>query len=155
MTAKTAHEKLNILVVEDETMIAMFLDDMLTDLGCNVVGPAAAVAPALALIEANGHLLDGALLDVNLRGELAYPIADALARWGIPFVFVTGYAAGGIEVRYAAIPAVTKPFRFATLEATVKGFASHHPGGRTVPRFARDRGSRQPEAAGMMLTSRQ
>jgi DNA-binding response OmpR family regulator len=155
MTAKTAHQNLNVLVVEDETMIAMFLDDMLTDLGCNVVGPAGAVAPALALIEANGHLLDGALLDVNLRGELAYPIADALTLWGIPFVFVTGCAAGGIEARYAAIPAVTKPFRFAALEAIVKGFASRHLDGRTVPMCSCERDSRQPEAAGMMLTSQQ
>jgi CheY-like chemotaxis protein len=155
MTAKMAHEKLNILVVEDETMIAMFLDDMLTDLGCNVVGPAGAVASAMALVETFDHILDGALLDVNLRGDLAYPIADRLIGLGIPFVFVTGYAAGDIEARYAAAPTAIKPFRFETLEAIVKGFVSHRMAGPVVPTFAPERGSRGLQAAGMILTSQQ
>jgi DNA-binding response OmpR family regulator len=148
MTGKTAPEKLSILVVEDETMIAMFLDDMLTDIGCNVVGPAGAVGPAMALIEASGHMLDGALLDVNLRGELAYPIADALTRRGIPFAFVTGYAASAIEVRYAAAPAMTKPFRFAALEAIIKDFASRRIAEPAVPMFAHERETHRLEAAG-------
>jgi CheY-like chemotaxis protein len=155
MTTKTEHEKLNVLVVDDETMIAMLLDDMLTDLGCSVVGPAGAVAPAMAMIEASGHTLDGALLDVNLRGELAYPIADILTLRGIPFAFVTGYAASGIEARYATVPAVTKPFRVATLEAIVQSFASRRIAAGSVPTIAHERDSRQLEAAGMMLTPRQ
>ena len=130
MTANLTDEKtkLNVLVVDDDTMIAMFLEDMLTDLGCNVVGPAGAVAPAMALIEAKGHMLDGALLDVNLRGELAYPIADTLTRRDIPFAFVTGYAASGIDARFAAVPAMTKPFRFSALEVDREGLRVPSPG---------------------------
>jgi CheY-like chemotaxis protein len=69
MNADMVGKKLNILVVEDEAMIAMFLEDMLIDLGCRVAGPVGAVAPAIALIE-SGPRLDGALLDVNLRGAV-------------------------------------------------------------------------------------
>ena len=156
MTGTTAHDKtLNILVVDDETMIAMFLGDMLIDLGCNVVGPAGAVAAALALIEASGDTLDGALLDVNLRGELAYPVADALISRQIPFVFVTGYAAYGIEARFRAVPTVNKPFRLATLEAIVEDFAARRIARPAVPGSAHDRSLRRLEAAGMPLTSRQ
>lgn len=122
MSAETARGKLSVLVVEDETMIAMFLEDMLIDLGCDVVGPAGTVASAIALIETAGQELDGALLDVNLRGGLAYPIADVLLRRGVPFVFVTGYAAHGIDPRYSAVPAVTKPFPFKTLASIIATF---------------------------------
>jgi two-component SAPR family response regulator len=124
MNVEMPSAKLNILVVEDESMIAMLLEDMLVDLDCNVIGPAGAVAPAMRLIEANSHALDGALLDVNLRGELVYPIADILLQRGVPFVFVTGYAAHGIDPRYAAIPAVGKPFPFKALAKTIETFAS-------------------------------
>jgi CheY-like chemotaxis protein len=123
MSAEPAAHPLSILVVDDESMIAMFLEDMLLDLGCTVVGPAGAVASALALIEAGGQTLDGALLDVNLRGELVYPVADALTRLNVPFVFVTGYAGHGIDPRYAAVTAVSKPFPFATIGRVVQDFS--------------------------------
>src|SRR4051794_19599940 len=122
MSPDAPEDPLSILVVDDETMIAMFLEDMLIDLGCKVVGPAGAVAPAMALIEASGQGLDGALLDVNLRGELVYPVADVLTRQGVPFVFVSGYAAHGIDPRYAAIQAVAKPFHTTTIDGVLKGF---------------------------------
>jgi CheY-like chemotaxis protein len=116
-------EKLSILVVDDESLIVMLLEDMLLDLGCNVVGPASAVAPAIALIEAAGQTIDGAILDVNLRGELIYPVADLLQARNVPFVFVTGYASHGVDPRYAAIPAVAKPFALTTITNVVKTFA--------------------------------
>jgi CheY-like chemotaxis protein len=108
MTATAPMGKLSILVVDDETMIAMLLQDMLTDRGCNVVGPAGAVASAVALIDAGERPLDGAILDVNLRGELVYPVADALLHRSVPFVFVTGYTRRQIDQRYTAIPALAK-----------------------------------------------
>ncbi len=154
MNAETARDRLNILVVDDEAMIAMFLDDMLTDIGCNVVGPAGAVAPALALIETAGHTLDGALLDVNLRGDFAYPVADALLQRDVPFVFVTGYAAYGIDPRYAKIPAVTKPFQFATLENVIKTFAARRRAQQTYKPFHHDHAPRALQAA-ETLTSQQ
>ena len=80
-----------ILVIEDEMMVAMLLKDILVDLGCTVLGPAARVEQALAMIEAAGAL-DAAVLDINLNGQKSYPVADALAARGVPFIFATGYS---------------------------------------------------------------
>jgi CheY-like chemotaxis protein len=123
---------LSILVVDDETLIAMLLEDMLVDIGCIVVGPAPSVAMATALIETEGQTLDGALLDINLRGELVYPVADALAERGVPFVFVSGYASHGIDARYAAVPALAKPVSLATLEVAVRSFGEQRRAKRIV-----------------------
>jgi CheY-like chemotaxis protein len=100
---------LRLLVVEDEALVAMLLEDTLQALGCSVVGPAGNVARALALLERED--VDLALLDVNLGGgERSYPIADALAARGIPFVFVTGYGRAGVDRRYGAASVLQKPF---------------------------------------------
>jgi CheY-like chemotaxis protein len=95
-----------VLVVEDEPIVGMLLEDMLLDLGVEVVGPAATLAEALALAERED--LAAALLDVNLGGERSYPVADALARRGVPFLFLTGYGEAAWEG-----PALTiqKPYR--------------------------------------------
>jgi CheY-like chemotaxis protein len=123
MNATPQGDGLAILVVDDETLIAMLLEDVLLDLGCTVVGPAATVAQSLALVE-GGRTLDGALLDINLRGELVYPVADVLAARGVPFVFITGNALHGIDPHYAAIPAVAKPFSSETIIEVVKKIRS-------------------------------
>jgi CheY-like chemotaxis protein len=122
MNATPPHDGLAILVVDDETLIAMLLEDLLLDLGCTVVGPAGTVAQSLALVEKSGRALDGALLDINLRGELVYPVADVLIARGVPFVFITGNALHGIDPRYAAIPALAKPFSDETISDVVRGF---------------------------------
>jgi CheY-like chemotaxis protein len=97
-----------ILVVEDEMLVAMLVEDLLLELGCQVVGPASSVSGALAL--AANERLDGAILDVNLGTELAYPVADALKRAGVPFVFVTGYGQRGLTDAYEGHPTLGKPF---------------------------------------------
>jgi len=84
MTTTPPSDPLAILVVDDEALIAMLLEDMLLDLGCRVVGPASTVMKSMALIEAEGERIDGAFLDINLRGELVYPVADALAARNVP-----------------------------------------------------------------------
>src|SRR5450759_3991479 len=78
-----------VLMVEDEMIVAWLLEDTLTDLGCAVIGPAGNVNQALAMIEAEA--IDVAVLDINLNGQMSYPIADALAARGVPLVFSTGY----------------------------------------------------------------
>jgi CheY-like chemotaxis protein len=78
-----------MLVVEDDMMIRLSLEDMLVDLGCNSVITAATVDQSLRLIDA--HVFDAATLDVNLNGTCSYPVAETLARRGVPFVFSTGY----------------------------------------------------------------
>lgn len=104
-----------VLVVEDEMLVAWLLEDMLVDFGCTVIGPAASVNQALAMIEANA--IDVAVLDVNLNGEMSYPIADALATCSVPFVFVTGYDKDRMLNGYQAFPMLQKPFHRAELSA--------------------------------------
>ena len=70
-----------VFVVEDEMIVAWLLEDMPAELGCVVIGPAAKVDQALAMIEAKA--IDVAVLDINLNGEMSYPIADALAARGV------------------------------------------------------------------------
>lgn len=99
---------LRILVVEDEGLVAMLTEDMLLDLGCDVRASAASVQQALRAIEAG--TFDLALLDVNLRGETVFPVADVLLEQGVPIVFTTGYGAQGIREDLRAHPIVSKPF---------------------------------------------
>ena len=110
-------EALRVLLVEDEAIIAIMLEDTLTDLGCEVVGPVAHLADAVRL--ARSEALAGAFLDVNLAGESIYPVADLLAARGIPFVFVSGYGPAGIEARYAGAPILSKPILDADLKRAV------------------------------------
>ncbi len=99
---------LRILVVEDETMLFFLAEDMLTELGCSAVLHACRVKDALALL--GRELPDVAMLDVNLAGEQAYPVAERLAAVNVPFVFATGYGSDGIPPHWAGRPVVQKPF---------------------------------------------
>lgn len=98
-------------------MVAMIIEDTLSDLGCVVVGPMHNLEQGLAA--AASERIDGAFLDVNLRGQLVYPVAEALAARGVPFAFVTGYGETGIDERYRGAPILTKPFLPETIERLV------------------------------------
>ena len=106
-----------VLVVEDEMMVSWLLEDMLAEIGCAVVGPAGSVNQALAMIDAEA--IDVAVLDVNLNGEMSYPIADALAARGVPFVFVTGYDKDRMLEGYRTFPVLQKPFHRVELTDTL------------------------------------
>ncbi len=106
-----------VLVVEDEELISMMLVDVLEEFGATTLGPAVTVADALTLLAQGGATL--ALLDLSLKGESAYPVADRLVEAGVPFAFLTGYGLGHLEPRYAGAPLVTKPFGPAQLEETL------------------------------------
>jgi CheY-like chemotaxis protein len=80
----------SILVVEDDYLEASELKHRLTEAGINVVGPAPNVEQALELITTT-EALAGAVLDINLSGEMVFPVADELERLGVPFIFATGY----------------------------------------------------------------
>ena len=97
-----------ILVVEDEALVAMLVEDALLDAGALVIGPAATVAEALALLK--HETPDAAVLDLNLAGETSTPVADALALLGIPFVVATGYGADGLPQGHGAVPVLAKPY---------------------------------------------
>ena len=85
-----------MLVVEDESLVAMMLADMLGDLGCSVVGPLGTRTQALQAVT-DGEPVDLALLDVNLGGDSVYEVAEALRRRRVPYAFVSGYGAAGID----------------------------------------------------------
>ncbi len=110
---------LRLLVVEDETMVAMLLEDMLGELGCVVAGFAGTVARGVALAGSADLALDGAVLDINVGGERVFPVADVLAARRVPFVFTTGYGVDGLEARYADRPTLAKPFQLRTLAAAL------------------------------------
>ena len=97
-----------MLIVEDEMMVAMLVEDMLVDMGFQVVGPAYRLSEGLRLAER--ERIDIAVLDVNINGARSFPIAAVLTERGIPFVFATGYGATGVEAEYPGIPVVSKPF---------------------------------------------
>lgn len=104
---------LRILVVEDTLLVAEVILDVLRECGCEVVGPAARVQQAVALARQND--IDGALLDMNLAGELCFPVAAALTERGIPFVFLTGYDEAAVPPEYRGVPRMTKPFQVREL----------------------------------------
>lgn len=109
---------IRILVVEDEILIALALQDILTDLGFDVVGPAHRREDALILAEE--ATISGALLDINLHGKMVYPVVDLLTRRGVPIALCTGYASAGvIPARYAGLPRIDKPFDTDALKATI------------------------------------
>lgn len=111
-----------ILVVEDEFLIATMLSDMLPLLGYRVLGPANRIAAALDLLQRSAP--DGALLDLNLNGEYAYPIAYALRARHIPFAFVTGYSrADDFPADLRAQPRLTKPFEIGRLRTVLAGLS--------------------------------
>ena len=100
---------LRVLVVEDESLVAMLIEAMLEDAGCVIVGPASRVAEAMELMD-GGERIDLALLDVNVAGQQVFPVAEALAARNIPLVFSTGYGEGGLPEEWRGRPVVQKPF---------------------------------------------
>jgi CheY-like chemotaxis protein len=97
-----------ILVVEDEALVAMYVEAILNEAGCEVVGPAASVDEALRLCACDP--LDAAVLDVNLDGVMTFAVADALAAAHVPFVWLTGHSPEMLPERHRARPLVSKPY---------------------------------------------
>lgn len=107
-----------VLVVEDESRIAMLIRDTLEDIGCEVVGTATRFEDALE--KAISLPFDVALLDVNLNGEPSYPIAQALAERGRAFVFATGYGTSNLPASLHDAPVLQKPFMRRDLERALR-----------------------------------
>ncbi|MHC2017754.1 response regulator [Methylobacterium sp. CM6247] len=97
-----------VLLVEDDYFIADDLRRQFEESGTEVLGPVPSVEDALALIAATPQI-DGAVLDVNLRDEMVYPVADALRERHVPFVFATGYEKTTIPARYTDVRHYDKP----------------------------------------------
>ena len=111
---------LRMLVVEDEGLVAMLIEDMLDDLGCEVACSAASVSQAMKWLEGGGEA-DAALLDVNLGGQNVCPVAEILMARGVPFAFTTGYGQLD-EPRFAHAPLLGKPIKGERLEEVLRGW---------------------------------
>ena len=114
MANSPLHDR-RILVVEDEYLIAMSLADALENAGSVVVGPVPSVDKAIQTIDSEPDI-DAAVLDVNLGGMLAYPVADMLIARKIPFVFTSGYEDNVLRNRYSQIRNCPKPYLFQAME---------------------------------------
>lgn len=111
-----------VLLVEDDSMVSMLSEDVLSDAGCHVM-LAMRLEAALAL--ARDDRISMAVLDINLGGEeTSYPVADLLARRRIPFVFVTGYDADSVDRRFAGYAKLQKPYDPAALVEAVAALAA-------------------------------
>ena len=108
---------LKVLVVEDEMMVSMLIEDMLGDLGCQVVGPATRLDEAMEL--ARTADIDCAVLDVNLAGQPSFALADLLREKGRPFAFATGYGDGALRDIDKGALVLQKPFRESDLQRIV------------------------------------
>ena len=113
---------LRVLVVEDEPLVAMLLEDMLSESGHAAVGPASTVDTALKMVAAGGF--DCAILDINLRGVPVYAVALALDEAEIPYVFTSGYGPAGVDPKFAHRPAIAKPIATNGLEDFLNGVAA-------------------------------
>ncbi len=103
-----------VLLVEDESLVAMLLETILEDMGCTPVGPASNIEEGKRLAETETDL-SCALLDVNVSGQTVFAVAEALQKRGIPFVFSTGYGESGLPDEWRGRPTIQKPFTEATV----------------------------------------
>jgi DNA-binding response OmpR family regulator len=108
---------MNLIIVEDEPSIASLLEQMVHDLGFKVLGIAATVSEGLKL--ADHPDIDFAIVNLNLHGEMAIPIADRLLERTIPFIFASGYDRDRVPPRHQHVFVLEKPFTFASLKAAL------------------------------------
>jgi CheY-like chemotaxis protein len=119
------HEKAaagkRVLIVEDELMIRMLLEGMLTDLGHSVAAEAGGLDEAISL--AKQAEFDLAVLDVNLNGNSVTPVVEILVERGVPFIFASGYGQRGLPEAYRTAPILQKPFQADALEQAIQSIA--------------------------------
>lgn len=128
MTGQTARR---VLIVEDEVLLAMHLEDLLLELGHEIVGKATRIDEALEL--AREIDIDFAILDVNVAGTKSFPVANVLRQRGIPFAFATGYGAEGFLDGYRDEPALRKPYAYEDLERTIARVFAGRPADAPLP----------------------
>ena len=110
---------MDVLIVEDEALVALDLSEMVESMGHTVIGPCISAAAALAAIDVCG--VDFAVLDFNLRTGTSTPVADVLVSRSVRFVFLTGYRRDALPARFCEYPLLSKPVNVAVLERTLSG----------------------------------
>jgi CheY-like chemotaxis protein len=107
-----------VLVVEDESLVTMFIQDSLAEIGCEVIGVASRYSDAIE--KARSLSFDVAILDLNLNGQMSFAIADLLAERGVPFVFTTGYGKEVLPAQFQAVPVLHKPWQTRHMEGALR-----------------------------------
>jgi DNA-binding response OmpR family regulator len=120
---RSALEKCRVLVIEDEYFIGDDLDKLLRQHGADVVGPIGTLHEALSQVAKDGFQV--AVVDLNLRDEKAFPVADELRRRAVPFVFATGYSAEVIPERFRDVERWEKPYDERELLGSIGRICSH------------------------------
>jgi CheY-like chemotaxis protein len=108
---------IRVLLVEDDGLVAMAVEDMLRDLGCEVAASASSLTQAFEKIKAGGF--EFALLDVSLHGKMVFPVAEVLSDQGVPFAFASGYDTGALPETFQSRPVVVKPFQVHELSNAI------------------------------------
>jgi len=106
---------LRVLLVEDEALVALLIEQHLSELGCTLAGSARSIAKAMELLDR--EKVEAAILDMNVAGKSSEPVAERLDTLGIPFLFASGYGAGGLGSRWGGYPVLQKPFSLDELKA--------------------------------------
>lgn len=109
---------LSVVIVEDEPLLTMLLEELLEELGCKIVATASTVATGA--LELERHIFDIAVLDVHLRGELVWPLADQLRDAGQPFVLASGDEANALQARYPSATILSKPYELDALARALR-----------------------------------
>ncbi len=99
-------------------MICLLLEDTLLEFGCEIVGPACDITSAADLARRHAGI-DVAILDVNLAGQVVFPVAEILAQRGVPFLFATGMGADGLPAGWERYETVQKPMTVTQLAAAL------------------------------------
>ena len=115
-----------VFLVEDETLVLFGLEDVLVDLGCEVVAQAMRLDQALAMAQTLGPI-DVAILDVNLGGTTVFPVARILAERGVSLVFATGYGRDGLPPEWQGYAVIVKPYSPQDIERALSPLLAAQP----------------------------
>ena len=116
---------LRVLLVEDDVMICLLFEDMLQEFGCEIVGPACDLERATDLAQGEASI-DVAVLDVNLGGQVVFPVAEILAKRGVPILFATGLGADGLPEAWRGYQTVQKPMGMQEFAASLGNTLRNH-----------------------------
>ena len=105
---------LRILIVEDSPVVGPFTADLLSELGCDILGPAPTMARARELVDAGGY--DAALMDIHIRGERVFPLCELLDAKGVPFILTSGYADWQMPDKWLDRPRLQKPYTLGDVQ---------------------------------------
>ena len=113
---------MRILIVEDEFLVGLLLEEDLRSAGCSIVGPFSTLE--VATQASRRERFDLAILDINLNGDMVYPLADELSARGIPFIFLSGYISANLPERFRQSPQLAKPHDPAALLTKLRAAVS-------------------------------